>query len=45
MAKKKKNKELSGSERRRLRTQQIVAISIGVILILSMILSLVGNAF
>jgi predicted nucleic acid-binding Zn ribbon protein len=43
MAKKKKKKEISGYERRRLRTQQLIFIGIGVIIILSMIISMVGN--
>jgi len=42
MAKKKK-KELSGFEKRRLRSQQIVLIAIGLIVIISMIMSLVSN--
>jgi predicted nucleic acid-binding Zn ribbon protein len=41
--KKKKKKELSGYEKRRLRTQQIVFIGIGIIIILSMVISLVAN--
>ena len=41
--KKKKKKELSGYEKRRLRTQQIVFIAIGIIIILSMVISLVAN--
>ena len=41
----KKKKELSAYERRRLRTQQIIFIVIGIILILSMLISLVGNVF
>jgi len=43
MAKKKKKKELSGSERKRLRTQQIIFIGFGIIIILSMLISMVGN--
>jgi predicted nucleic acid-binding Zn ribbon protein len=44
MAKNKnKKKGLSGYERRRLRTQQLIFIGIGVIIILSMLISLVGN--
>ena len=43
MAKKKKKKELSGFERRRLRSQQLIFIGIGVIIILSMLISLVAN--
>jgi predicted nucleic acid-binding Zn ribbon protein len=44
MAKKrKKKKELTGYERRRLRTQQIIFIGIGIIIILSMLISMVGN--
>jgi predicted nucleic acid-binding Zn ribbon protein len=42
MAKKKK-RELSRSERRRLRTQQIIFITIGLILILSMVISLIAK--
>jgi len=38
-----KKKELSKYEKRRLRTQQIIFIVIGVILILSMVISLVTN--
>ncbi|MFL7891376.1 MAG: hypothetical protein ACK2UM_14335 [Anaerolineales bacterium] len=45
MAKNKKKKELSGYERRRLRTQQLIFIGIGVIIILSMLISLVGNIY
>jgi predicted nucleic acid-binding Zn ribbon protein len=37
----KKKKALSGVERRRLRIQQILFISIGVIIILSMVFSLI----
>jgi predicted nucleic acid-binding Zn ribbon protein len=43
MAKKKKKKDLSGSERKRLRTQQIIFIGFGIIIILSMLISMVGN--
>jgi predicted nucleic acid-binding Zn ribbon protein len=43
MAKKKKKKELSGTERKRLRTQQIIFIGFGIIIILSMLISMVGN--
>jgi hypothetical protein len=42
MAKKKK-KELSRVEKRRLRTQQIILIAIGLIVIISMIISLITN--
>ena len=42
MAKKKK-KELSRAEKRSLRTQQIILIAIGLIVILSMIISLVSK--
>jgi predicted nucleic acid-binding Zn ribbon protein len=47
MAKKKnkKSKELSGYEKRRLRTQRIIFIGIGVVIILSMLISLVGNVY
>lgn len=46
MAKKrKKQKELSAYEKRRIRTQQMIFIIIGIILILSMVISLVGNVF
>jgi predicted nucleic acid-binding Zn ribbon protein len=38
-----KKKELSKYEKRRVRTQQIIFIVIGVILILSMVISLVTN--
>jgi len=41
--KKKKNRELSGYEKKRVRTQQLIFIGIGVIIILSMIISMVGN--
>ena len=41
--KKKKKKELSGYEKKRVRTQQLIFIGIGVIIILSMIISMVGN--
>jgi predicted nucleic acid-binding Zn ribbon protein len=40
---KKKSKELSNYERRRLRTQQIIFIAIGVLVILSMVISLFIN--
>ncbi len=43
--KKKKTKEISGYEKRRLRTQRIVFIGIGILLILSMVISLVSNVF
>ena len=43
--KKKKKKELSTYEKRRLRTRQIIFIVIGIRLILSMLISLVGNVF
>ena len=43
MAKKKKKKELSRAEKRSLRTQQIILIAIGLIVILSMIISLVSK--
>ena len=39
----KKKKELSQREKRRLRTQQIIFITIGIIIILAMVLSLVTN--
>ena len=39
----KKKKELSGYEKKRVRTQQLIFIGIGVIIILSMIISMVGN--
>ncbi|HJW89184.1 MAG TPA: hypothetical protein VJ436_00940 [Anaerolineales bacterium] len=42
MAKKKKN-EMSGYEKRRLRLQQIIFITIGVFVILSMVISLFIN--
>ena len=42
MAKKKK-KELSGADKRRLRLQQIIFIAIGVFVILSMVISLFIN--
>ena len=42
MAKKKKY-QLSGREKRRLRTQQAIFIAIGVIIILSMVISLVAK--
>lgn len=38
-----KKKELTNYEKRRLRTQQIIFITIGVIVILSMVISLVTN--
>ena len=41
----KKKKELSSYEKRRLRTRQIIFIVIGILLILSMLISLVGNVF
>ncbi len=41
--KKKKKKELSGYEKRRLRTQQLIFIGVGVLIILSMLISLVAN--
>ncbi|MES0361252.1 MAG: hypothetical protein ABUK20_10080 [Anaerolineales bacterium] len=41
--KKKKKKEISGHEKRRLRTQQLIFIGFGIIIILSMLISLVGN--
>jgi predicted nucleic acid-binding Zn ribbon protein len=41
--KKKKKKELLGYEKRRLRTQQMIFIGVGIIIILSMLISLVGN--
>lgn len=41
--KKKKKKDLSGYEKRRLRTQQMIFIGVGIIIILSMLISLVGN--
>jgi predicted nucleic acid-binding Zn ribbon protein len=43
MAKKKKQKELSGYEKRRLRTQRIIFIGIGIIIILTMVISLVAK--
>ncbi|HLE14813.1 MAG TPA: hypothetical protein VI776_08700 [Anaerolineales bacterium] len=42
MAKKKK-RDITGYEKRRLRTQQIIFIAIGVIIILSMVISLMVN--
>ncbi|MGW8144648.1 MAG: hypothetical protein ACWGN2_09655 [Anaerolineales bacterium] len=45
MAKKKKQKELSGYEKRRLRTQRIIFIAIGTIIILTMVISLVANVY
>jgi hypothetical protein len=39
----KKKRSLSGFERRRLRFQQILFISLGVIVILSMVISLIAN--
>lgn len=42
MAKQKK-REISNYEKRRLRTQQIIFIAIGVIIILSMVISLVSK--
>ena len=41
--KKKKKKELSGYEKKRLRTQQLIFIGVGVLIILSMLISLVSN--
>ena len=41
--KKKKKKEISGHEKRSLRTQQLIFIGFGIIIILSMLISLVGN--
>jgi predicted nucleic acid-binding Zn ribbon protein len=38
-----KKKELTNYEKRRLRTQQIIFITIGVIVILSMVISLITN--
>jgi len=38
-----KKKDLSNYEKRRLRTQQIIFITIGVVVILSMVISLVTN--
>lgn len=43
--KKKKQNELTGYEKRRLRTQRIIFIGIGIIIILSMVISLVGNVY
>jgi predicted nucleic acid-binding Zn ribbon protein len=43
--KKKKNQELSGYEKRRLRTQRIIFIVIGIVIILTMLISLVGNIY
>jgi predicted nucleic acid-binding Zn ribbon protein len=43
--KKKKQNQLSGYERRRLRTQRIIFIGIGIVIILSMVISLVGNVY
>ena len=43
--KKKKQKEISGYEKRRLRTQRIIFIGVGIIIILSMVISLVGNVY
>jgi hypothetical protein len=40
---KKKNRELSNYERRRLRIQQVIFIAIGVLVILSMVISLFIN--
>lgn len=42
MAKKKK-REISNYDKRRLRTQQIIFVVIGIIIILSMVISLVSN--
>jgi predicted nucleic acid-binding Zn ribbon protein len=43
--KKKKQREMSGYEKRRLRTQRIIFIGIGIVIILSMVISLVGNVY
>lgn len=43
MAKKKKKNEMSGRDKRRLRIQQIIFIAIGVLIILSMVISLFTN--
>jgi predicted nucleic acid-binding Zn ribbon protein len=43
--KKKKQKEASSYEKRRLRTQRIIFIGFGIMIILSMVISLVGNVY
>jgi predicted nucleic acid-binding Zn ribbon protein len=43
--KKKKQKEVSGYDKKRLRTQRIIFIGFGIVIILSMVISLIGNVY